>query len=326
MNTDVDANVTVHRTSLGGKEGEPALKHLTFDSKGDSPRTAPAPHSAGGPAAAAQAEAAAERGRRGEEGARAARRALAQEGGRHLRTGDAVLVNRQPTLHKLGIMAHAARVLKGEKVIRMHYANCNTHNDFDGDEMNVHMRQTELARAEVYGIAATHQQYIVPTNGRSVRADPGPRGHGGQPDERTRFERGMVMQLLMLAQIDLGPGESIKPPPSPPSCAAAAVDGQAGDLSSAGALAPDARTLTCEHGTKTAASAWTGQYGGKVDPDDGKVVVRHGELLCGVLDKPAFSARVRPRPLRLRAAGRRGDGQVPRSSAGSSPAATTSSA
>lgn len=45
---------------------------------------------------------------------------------RHLRTGDALLVNRQPTLHKPGIMAHKARVLMGEKVIRMHYANCNT--------------------------------------------------------------------------------------------------------------------------------------------------------------------------------------------------------
>ena len=38
---------------------------------------------------------------------------------RHLRDGDALLLNRQPTLHKPGIMAHKARVLKGEKVIRM---------------------------------------------------------------------------------------------------------------------------------------------------------------------------------------------------------------
>ena len=78
---------------------------------------------------------------------------------RHLRTGDVLLVNRQPTLHKPGIMAHTARVLKGERVIRMHYANCNTYNaDFDGDEMNIHMCQTELARAEAYEIAATDQQ------------------------------------------------------------------------------------------------------------------------------------------------------------------------
>jgi len=55
---------------------------------------------------------------------------------RHLRTGDAVLVNRQPTLHKPSMMAHKVRVLPGQQTIRMHYANCNTYNaDFDGDEV-----------------------------------------------------------------------------------------------------------------------------------------------------------------------------------------------
>ena len=58
---------------------------------------------------------------------------------RHLVSGDCLLVNRQPTLHKPSIMAHRARVLKKENTIRMHYANCSTYNaDFDGDEMNLH--------------------------------------------------------------------------------------------------------------------------------------------------------------------------------------------
>jgi len=42
---------------------------------------------------------------------------------RHLQDGDMLVVNRQPTLHKPSMMAHKARVLKGEKTIRMHYAN-----------------------------------------------------------------------------------------------------------------------------------------------------------------------------------------------------------
>jgi DNA-directed RNA polymerase I subunit RPA1 len=42
---------------------------------------------------------------------------------RHLRDGDVLLLNRQPTLHKSSMMAHRARVLQGEKTIRMHYAN-----------------------------------------------------------------------------------------------------------------------------------------------------------------------------------------------------------
>jgi DNA-directed RNA polymerase beta' subunit len=34
-----------------------------------------------------------------------------------------LILNRQPTLHKPSMMAHRARVLHGEKTIRMHYAN-----------------------------------------------------------------------------------------------------------------------------------------------------------------------------------------------------------
>ncbi|RAL50942.1 hypothetical protein DM860_005298 [Cuscuta australis] len=89
---------------------------------------------------------------------------------RHLQDGDIVLVNRQPTLHKPSIMAHVVRVLKGEKTLRMHYANCSSYNaDFDGDEMNVHFPQDEVSRAEAYNIVNANEQYIVPTKGDTVR-------------------------------------------------------------------------------------------------------------------------------------------------------------
>ncbi|CAL8467924.1 g7462 [Coccomyxa elongata] len=89
---------------------------------------------------------------------------------RHLRDGDLLLTNRQPTLHKPGLMAHRARVLKGERVIRMHYANCATFNaDFDGDEINLHLPQDNFGRAEGYGIVHADEQYIVPTDGKPVR-------------------------------------------------------------------------------------------------------------------------------------------------------------
>ncbi|KAK1576819.1 hypothetical protein Q3G72_016726 [Acer saccharum] len=90
---------------------------------------------------------------------------------RHLRDGDVVLVNRQPTLHKPSIMAHVVRVLKGEKTLRMHYANCSTYNaDFDGDEMNVHFPQDEISRAEGYNIVNANNQYVRPSNGEPLRA------------------------------------------------------------------------------------------------------------------------------------------------------------
>jgi hypothetical protein len=50
----------------------------------------------------------------------------AQKVHRHLESGDVVLVNRQPTLHKPGIMAHQVKVLHGEHTIRMHYANVSS--------------------------------------------------------------------------------------------------------------------------------------------------------------------------------------------------------
>ncbi|EQL34358.1 hypothetical protein BDFG_03717 [Blastomyces dermatitidis ATCC 26199] len=89
---------------------------------------------------------------------------------RHLTTGDVVLMNRQPTLHKPSIMGHRARVLTGERTIRMHYANCNTYNaDFDGDEMNLHFPQNELARAEAMQLADTDHQYLSATAGKPLR-------------------------------------------------------------------------------------------------------------------------------------------------------------
>ncbi|XWS51630.1 hypothetical protein CRYUN_Cryun11dG0000200 [Craigia yunnanensis] len=90
---------------------------------------------------------------------------------RHLQDGDVVLVNRQPTLHKPSIMAHVVRVLKGEKTIRMHYANCSTYNaDFDGDEINVNFPQDEISRAEAYNIVNANNQYVRPSNGEPIRA------------------------------------------------------------------------------------------------------------------------------------------------------------
>ncbi|GKT86830.1 LOW QUALITY PROTEIN: DNA-directed RNA polymerase I subunit RPA1 [Colletotrichum tofieldiae] len=89
---------------------------------------------------------------------------------RHLTNGDVVLMNRQPTLHKPSIMGHRVRVLPGEKTIRMHYANCNTYNaDFDGDEMNMHFPQNEVARAEALQIADTDHQYLSGTAGKPLR-------------------------------------------------------------------------------------------------------------------------------------------------------------
>lgn len=63
-------------------------------------------------------------------------------------------------------MAHKARVLPNEKTLRMHYSNCKAYNaDFDGDEMNVHFIQNELARSEALSLVLSSQHYLVPKDG-----------------------------------------------------------------------------------------------------------------------------------------------------------------
>jgi len=59
--------------------------------------------------------------------------------GRHLVSGDIVLFNRQPTLHRISIMAFKARVDRW-KTLRFNECACSPFNaDFDGDEMNLHV-------------------------------------------------------------------------------------------------------------------------------------------------------------------------------------------
>nr|XP_057919722.1 DNA-directed RNA polymerase I subunit RPA1 [Doryrhamphus excisus] len=88
---------------------------------------------------------------------------------RHIKNGDVLLLNRQPTLHRPSIQAHCARILPGEKVLRLHYANCKAYNaDFDGDEMNAHFPQSELGRAEAYTLVSTNKQYLVPKDGKPL--------------------------------------------------------------------------------------------------------------------------------------------------------------
>lgn len=89
---------------------------------------------------------------------------------RTMTDGDFMLTNRQPTLHKPGMMGHRARIMRAERTIRFHYSNCSTFNaDFDGDEINLHLPQDLLGRAEGYGIVHADRQFFVPTNGKPLR-------------------------------------------------------------------------------------------------------------------------------------------------------------
>jgi DNA-directed RNA polymerase subunit A' len=87
---------------------------------------------------------------------------------RHLRDGDIVLFNRQPSLHRMSIMAHEVRVLPG-RTFRLNLSVCPPYNaDFDGDEMNVHVPQTEEAQAEARILMRVQEQILSPRFGGPI--------------------------------------------------------------------------------------------------------------------------------------------------------------
>jgi DNA-directed RNA polymerase subunit A' len=87
---------------------------------------------------------------------------------RHLLDGDISIFNRQPSLHRMSIMCHMIKILPG-KSFRLNPAVCTPYNaDFDGDEMNLHIPQTEEARAEAEILMSVQRHIITPKNGLNI--------------------------------------------------------------------------------------------------------------------------------------------------------------
>ncbi|ORY31547.1 beta and beta-prime subunits of DNA dependent RNA-polymerase [Rhizoclosmatium globosum] len=206
---------------------------------------------------------------------------------RHLRNGDFLILNRQPTLHKPSMMAHTARILPGEKTIRMHYANCNTYNaDFDGDEMNIHFPQNDLARAEAMLIARTDQQYLVPTDGGVLRGLIQDHVDAGvdMTSRDTFLTKELYMQLVY-NEVEVGwRGKVMTLPP--------AVMKPKKLWTGKQVISTILLNLTYEKvpinlisKSKIPAKAWDGAA-----PEENQVLVMSGNLLTGILDKSQFGA------------------------------------
>ncbi|XP_057794291.1 DNA-directed RNA polymerase III subunit 1 isoform X3 [Salvia miltiorrhiza] len=89
---------------------------------------------------------------------------------RHLEDGDVVLFNRQPSLHRMSIMSHRARIMPW-RTLRFNESVCNPYNaDFDGDEMNMHVPQTEEARTEALMLMGVQNNLCTPKNGEILVA------------------------------------------------------------------------------------------------------------------------------------------------------------
>jgi len=87
---------------------------------------------------------------------------------RHLRDDDVVLFNRQPSLHKMSIMGHRAKILDWS-TFRLNLSVTTPYNaDFDGDEMNLHVPQSINAQADARELMMVPKNIITPQSNRNV--------------------------------------------------------------------------------------------------------------------------------------------------------------
>jgi len=87
---------------------------------------------------------------------------------RHIQDGDIVLFNRQPSLHRMSIMAHVVKVLP-YKTFRLNLCVCPPYNaDFDGDEMNLHVPQSEEAQVEARVLLLVQNNMLSPRFGGPI--------------------------------------------------------------------------------------------------------------------------------------------------------------
>jgi DNA-directed RNA polymerase subunit A' len=122
---------------------------------------------------------------------------------RQLIDGDIVLFNRQPSLHRISIMCHTVKVLPG-RTLRINPVVCPPYNaDFDGDEMNMHVIQSEEARVEAEYLMKVHNQIISPRHGHPIIKPQEDYVSGAffLTNDETEYDRAHACQLLAIAGI-----------------------------------------------------------------------------------------------------------------------------
>lgn len=87
---------------------------------------------------------------------------------RHMMDGDYIIFNRQPSLHKMSMMGHRVKVMPFS-TLRFNLAVTAPYNaDFDGDEMNLHLGQSQESRAEIKHNMLNPRMLVSPQGNKPV--------------------------------------------------------------------------------------------------------------------------------------------------------------
>ncbi|KAM0748584.1 DNA-directed RNA polymerase III subunit C1 [Meredithblackwellia eburnea MCA 4105] len=202
---------------------------------------------------------------------------------RHLRDNDIVLFNRQPSLHKLSIMSHRVKV-RPWRTFRLNECVCTPYNaDFDGDEMNLHVPQTEEARTEAFQLMNIKRNLVTPRNGEPIIAATQDFITGCFLLTRrdTFFDRQQFTQICSYMadadlQIDIPHPTIVKP-----------VRLWTGKQIFNVLMRPNKQSkvlvnLECKNKTHEKPAEGLPP---DMSPNDGYLVVQNSEIMCGVMDK-----------------------------------------
>ncbi|KAL5409897.1 hypothetical protein PMIN06_008091 [Paraphaeosphaeria minitans] len=87
---------------------------------------------------------------------------------RHINDDDVIIFNRQPSLHKESMMGHRVKVMP-YSTFRLNLSVTSPYNaDFDGDEMNLHVPQSDETRAEVKNLCMVPLQIVSPQGNKPL--------------------------------------------------------------------------------------------------------------------------------------------------------------
>jgi DNA-directed RNA polymerase II subunit RPB1 len=120
---------------------------------------------------------------------------------RHMIDGDITLFNRQPTLHKLSMMAHKVQVIPNWAINTFSFPLCDTkpyNADFDGDEMNTFFPQSYATSIELEEIALIDKQIISPKDSVPIIGivQDGLLGAFNMTDPKTHIDRKSAMNII----------------------------------------------------------------------------------------------------------------------------------